>query len=63
MIVHRKEFSLRERNKIKRKGSAAKDQLEERNIGESPEIVPNNFHDSRHITHLDHVRPRITRNF
>lgn len=61
--VKRKVFSLRERNRVRSKADAAKDQLEERNIGEKPETTHNTFHNSRHTTHLEHTRPRLTRNF
>lgn len=63
MIIKRRLFSLRERNRVLQKGSVQKDQLEERNLGKKPESDPNNFHDSRPTTHLIHTRKRLYRNF
>lgn len=61
--VKRKTFSLRERNRVRSKGDSAKDQLEERNLGESSVTEHNNFHSNRSLTHLRHVRDRVDRNF
>lgn len=64
MIVKRdKQFSLRERNRVKEKTQGAKESLSERNLGEIPEREHNTFHSSRPTTHLEHTRTRLYRNF
>lgn len=66
MIIKRiKSFSLRERNKIKEKASAAKSLLDERNRGliEETKKEHNTFHDTASENHQAHTRPRLYRNF
>lgn len=66
MIVKRtKSFSLRERNRIREKASAAKSLLDERNRGLEVETGEehNTFHDTASKNHQAHTRPRLYRNF
>lgn len=63
IILRNKQFSLRERNRVKEKASASKDQLEERNLGEKPEGNHNEFHQDRPNVHTSHSRTRLYRNF